>query len=312
MPSIDENSELELNEMKEKALSLYEKIIFKLKSLLEKAHNDEEYFVNILLSCSTYFIWKEFAKTINDYKSLFEYMSSFKTYLEDSESDYFDIESTFYQLKHCLQILNEIEESGRFDTALNKIKLTPNDNKNIFGKYAFAADRIETSKVPFEKNTKAEQQIYLALIQHFRGNPLNKKNANTIHKILLANQYNDIFNEPEHNAVYRGMGVTEKWISKLLDVNTSKMIVKKEFIFKPKQGASSWSISKTIAEKFALKNAKNKNTYSIILTAYTKKNKKQFISGPKGLYRVEPFVGYETEYEVIGLKDITVSSIEII
>lgn len=109
------------------------------------------------------------------------------------------------------------------------------------------------------------------------------------------------------------MAVTEKWINKLIDVNSSKTIIEKEFTFKPKLGASSWTTSKNTANKFAMKNVyKDKNTYAIILTAYAKKNKKQFVSGAGGLYKVEPYVGYANEFEVIGLGNITVSSIEII
>lgn len=232
MSLISENSESENSEsekihvMKKKAFSLHEKVTEKLKSLLKKAHNNEEYLVKILLSCSTHFMWKEFAIKINDDKSIFEYLDIFKTTLGANDIDYFDAESTVYQLTKVIEDLNMIVDTGRFDKALNKIEFNekPTD-KGMLGKYAFAANRSREHTVPFEKNTKIEQQIYLALIKHFRGTPLSKKNANIIHKILLTNQYDDVFNEPVQDAIYRGMAVTEKWINKLIDVNSSKTII---------------------------------------------------------------------------------------
>jgi hypothetical protein len=71
MSLIYENNESEeIRLVKEKAFSLHEIVTEKLKSLLKRAHNDEEYLVKILLSCSQFFIWKEFANTLNNDKSI--------------------------------------------------------------------------------------------------------------------------------------------------------------------------------------------------------------------------------------------------
>jgi hypothetical protein len=245
-------------------------------------------------------------------------LNIFKIDLENDDYEYFDVESTVYQLKRCTEDLNLIEKSGKFDRALDLIEFNTksSSDKGLFGKYAFAANRSNKdggiARVPFEKNTKIEQQVYIALINHFRGKPLSKGNANTIHKLLLTNQYSDIFNEPEKGVIYRGMTVTEKWISKLIDVNSSKMTIEKEFTFEPKQGASSWTVSKNIATKFALKNVIDKKTYAIILIANVEDNKKQLLSSDKGLYYVEPLNGYQNENEVIGLGSIKISGIKII
>ena len=309
--SLTSENNVEFNTMKEEALSLYEKAFIKLKSLLKKAHDDEEYLVKILLSMSSFYMWKEFANYINDNKSIFQHLEIYKKQLFREDNDIFDIESTIFQLKQCFERLSLFEESGDFDVALKNIKYDTKSSNELLGKYAFAANRVNTNSVPFEKDTKIEREIYKSLINHFNGrNILSKKDANTIRKIVLSKKYSDVFNEPEEDIAYRGMNVTKEWLSTLVNIDTLiEFTINKKFTFKPLKGASSWSISKNRAEKFALRGSKG---ISIILIANVKDNSKQFISGTRGLYKIEPFDGYANELEVIGLGDITVSSIEII
>lgn len=193
------------------------------------------------------------------------------------------------------------------------------------GKYAFPQDRKLRNSVPYEKNTKLEDELEDAIENHFMASwPFTKDVANKLSELLSKNLYVDILKRPEVDVVYRGMSVSEQWIKRALELNddeplSSSAEIEKRFTFlpKPMMGSSSWTCDFGIARDFSISSieksqylthgsARGKVTHSIVLHAKLSENHNSFLSGEDGLYKLQHASGYQNEQEILGLNDIKV------
>jgi hypothetical protein len=179
------------------------------------------------------------------------------------------------------------------------------------GQIAFAPAR---DGVPFEPNTKVEQDLYDALVQHFRGGHfLNSKQAELMRKILAKGLYSNVIHEPAVEFVYRGMSVPKVWLAKALKVKPENLprkgVMEKSFTFTPKQGeSSSWTTSKSTASNFA-DDVSRDRPFSVIIYAEIDRNPNRFVAGPGGLYKIKGPSNYSDEKEAVALGNIKVSKI---
>jgi len=178
------------------------------------------------------------------------------------------------------------------------------------GQIAFAPAR---ARVPFEPNTKVEQDLYDSLLDHFHGEHfLNSKQAELMRKILSKGLYASVIHEPTTEVVYRGMVVPKAWLAKALKIKPGKLSKKgsisKSFTFTPRKGeSSSWTTSKRSAENFA--NQAQRGEVAIVLYAEVERNPNRFVAGPGGLYKVKGPDYYSNEKEAVGLGNIKVSKV---
>jgi len=180
----------------------------------------------------------------------------------------------------------------------------------ILNQYAFAEKRFQ---LPIEVDTAREQELYTALVAHFKDNtPIKQELANEISQILATDQYDSIFKKPTQEFVYRGMSVNKKWLMSALKIDNQDDLDENghkeaSFTFTPKEnrGVTSWSISREQALSFA----NSDDGYSIFLVAATDDNPNKFVLGPGGLYKVPGFDSHTQEDEAIGIGQIKVTQI---
>jgi hypothetical protein len=176
-------------------------------------------------------------------------------------------------------------------------------------KYAFADQRPD---VPDEPNTSDEEQLFADLKRHFNDNvPVDKKSSQEIKGFLNNDMYGTVFHAPDVKMVYRGMAVDEKWLKSALNVDQIEDKGERQatFTFTPREheGASSWTLSKDVADDFAQDSSM---PYSVILAANISDNPDKFVTGPDGLYDVNGLNNFTTEQEVISLGDVKVAGIK--
>ena len=193
------------------------------------------------------------------------------------------------------------------------------------GKYAFPQARKVRNSLPYEKNTKLEDELEDAIENHFMASwPFTKDVANKLSELLSKNLYIDILKRPKVDIVYRGMSVNEQWIKRSLELNNDDQLpasieIEKSFTFlpKPMMGSSSWTCDFGVARDFSISSieksqylmhnfAHGKITHSIVLHAKLSENYNSFLSGEDGLYKLQHASGYQHEREVLGLNDIKV------
>lgn len=172
--------------------------------------------------------------------------------------------------------------------------------------YAFAKKR---DGLPGEINNKHEDELYRALVRHFKDNdPVSKALANEISQFLANDQYATIFKKPTQKFIFRGMSVNENWLKTAIKSDVPPAGMKEtSFTFTPKgeRGITSWTISHQTAINFA----NNDDGYSVFLVAESENNDNKFAMGPTGLYKVKGFDSHTSEHEVIGLGEIKVSKV---
>jgi len=182
------------------------------------------------------------------------------------------------------------------------------------GRIAFAQHRID--KVPHERNTSCEDELYSDIVAYFRNvKKIDKKAASDIKKCMRKGWYASVFKQPKAMTVYRGMCcVTDEWLKKALgkkfdDSNDDLWhTVNGQFTFKPIGGvSSSWTTDKNIAYAFTLQYC---NGRSVLMYANTDDNQGSFAMGRGGLYRLDEPQLYSNENEVMGLGNINVCRID--
>lgn len=181
----------------------------------------------------------------------------------------------------------------------------------VLGKFAFATKR---RGLPPEIDTAEEKKLFQALDAHFNDNlKLNKKASAQIQDLLAQGLYPQVFSPPEQEEVFRGMGVTKKWLANALRVNMKDIPAKGSqevgMTYTPKTGgASSWTISRTVSKKFSDRTDRY-DMVNVTLHARVSDNPNKFISGPGHLYKLDYIAQFAGEQEVIGLGDIKVYKI---
>ena len=160
------------------------------------------------------------------------------------------------------------------------------------GRIAFASQRPD---MPYEPDTKKEEELLAAIEKHFfSSTPINTNFTELLRQLLDKGWYSPVINEPPSGTtLMRGMGVTRKWLQKATGLSSEEIIelgtdekgsLECEFNFTPKLGTSSWTSDYETAEMFA-QFAREKGWIAIIY-ANVDSNPKKFISGPKGLYKL--------------------------
>lgn len=177
--------------------------------------------------------------------------------------------------------------------------------------YAFALNRPE--KAPEEDDNDQERELYNDIRAHFNSNKaFSVEDAQLIQQIMKKGYYKDVFHEPTVEWVYRGMGVSDEWLRKFLNLKEGEELPKKasrkgDFKFTPFEGRGSHSWSQSVEK--ALEFAADGGDHMIVLVASVKDNKYKFVSGPAGLYDVKGLDEYEREEEAIGLDQIKVAKV---
>ena len=185
-------------------------------------------------------------------------------------------------------------------------------NRAPMGKFAFAPARPK--QVPYEKNTREEDDIYRNLVGHVKDNEsMEATAAEAIKDIVDNNWYSEIFKTPKEKVVYRGMRVTGDFLADLQvsgfrsDTKTSGSH-EAAMTFRPKSGgSSSWSIDVKQAKEFAV--ASEDKPYVVVMCAKLDDNPDSFVKGTGGFYKLKPLAQFDVEDEAIGLEDIKVYKI---
>jgi hypothetical protein len=187
------------------------------------------------------------------------------------------------------------------------------DKKMPLGKYAFPKIRSPKFQVPDEENTELENRLEYALDIHFNDNEgFGEKNTKDIQSILKSKKYQDILITPMYDEVYRGMAVTKEWAEKVIGKEIRKYAETEiNFIYKPKEGSSSWTGSIGTAEYFARERADNEHCYLAVLYAKTYDNPNKFLAGRDGIYRLKDYEKFYSENECVGLGPIKVFKIKL-
>ena len=179
------------------------------------------------------------------------------------------------------------------------------------GRFAFPLRR---RGVPPEPDTAEEKKLFQALDAHFNDDlKLNKKAVAQIEDFLVQGLYPQVFSPPAQDEVFRGMGVTKKWLANALGMNMKEIPRKGsqevEMTYTPKVGgASSWTISKVVSNKFSDRTDRY-DRVNVTLHARISDNPDKFISGPDHLYKLDYIAQFANEKEVIGLGNIKVYKI---
>jgi len=180
------------------------------------------------------------------------------------------------------------------------------------GRIALATVR---SNMPPEPDTKPEKQLIDALNDHFEGvTLLSPRMANYIRDLMSQGLYPNYFAEPGVAVVFRGMGVSRTWLRKAIGedpkaiTRNARGSAKVNLKYKPRAGASSWTVTKKVAEDFH----NYQSDYSITLYAYVSENPGRFLDAQAGLYKSDGLVAksFRSEREALGLGVIQVSKIE--
>lgn len=186
------------------------------------------------------------------------------------------------------------------ETELVKAAEAPHDAP--LGRIAFAGAR---KGKPFEPDTAREKKLHIVIMRHFSENKaFGAKDAADIKALLKKGWYSDVFKPPGVSIVYRGMGVSKKWLQAAIKKKDIKPVgsLEKGFTFTPRTGgSSSWSTAKIVAEEFG-----TDNDYQVIMHARIDDNVENFVTGPGGLYNVAGCSEYEFDNEVVGLGKIKV------
>ena len=193
------------------------------------------------------------------------------------------------------------------EKSVNKFAKAPDDAD--LGQIAFSTRR---EGVPFEPNTKLEDDLYDIIRKHFGGDKtMSAEAAEKIRSYVENNYYGDVFKKPKATTLYRGMTVDRDWIQAAVEQDNIKSpgVLEKSFTFTPFRGGSPWSTSKDVAERFA-GSVVGGRPYSVVLTANVENNPYRFITGPGGMYNVKGFDQHTSEKEVVGLGPIKVSKLE--
>ncbi len=206
------------------------------------------------------------------------------------------------------------------------------------GKYAFSDthlpsglhQRIRRPKPPWEKNNATELRLLGALQLHVESGKraLPYQYANQIMEFIRNGLYSDIFAEPSIFVIaHRGIAVSGtslmKWMptdiesSQILNMPPHKEIeidVNIDITNTEARYSSSWSKSKQVAERFAIRNlgklslAQGESGYTVILCADVEENPSKFID-MSPLYWLRDFEYLNDEQEVIGIDTIRVNKI---
>jgi hypothetical protein len=229
--------------------------------------------------------------------------------------------------------LNKFKTFAQFATVITpldfllkcakRIKMSKTKNvensKSVFGKYAWANDRILSSLTPAEKDTPVEAAAYEQLSSYIDGNTkaVSPTVVSTLKSIIKKGKYSDIIKEPTKKVIMRGMHLDYKQLQTLLgdkEYNKLKFVpgfkkkILKSFTFKPLFNVSSWTTDKFIAKDFSIDPDFN---FSIILYAQVSDNPGKLLQCDDGLYNIQDFSTNKREHEVIALGSVKVSSIMI-
>ena len=180
------------------------------------------------------------------------------------------------------------------------------------GRIALATVR---SNMPPEPDTKPEKQLIDALNDHFEGvKLLSPRMASYIRDLMSQGLYPNYFAEPGEPVVFRGMRVSKSWLKKAIGedpkaiTRNARGSAEVNLKYKPRAGASSWTVSKKVAEDFH----DYQSDYAITLYAYVSENPGRFLDARAGLYKSDGLVArsFRNEREALGLGVIQVSKIE--
>lgn len=180
------------------------------------------------------------------------------------------------------------------------------------GQIAFAPERRD--KVPYEPNTRKEDALLKALQKHFDSNVhLKPETAELLKGFLRDGKYSKIFAPPQEAEVYRGLRVPGAYLERLIGkkpTHSGKASLKK-YVMRPRTGgATSWTGDWGTATEFAVgEEGLGRGQFAVVFVAKTADNPHSFVTGPGGLYDIDPFSAYREEDEVLGLGEIVVSKV---
>lgn len=243
---------------------------------------------------------------VDDPPSVDRYLNNTLSYMDATTERFLsgDIADALSNLSATLQELDE-EETEAIESAAEAPPRAP------LGRIAFSPFRVEKSIPKNEINTEREAQLYDALEAHVDRNiKLPKEETDFIKSMMKQGRYENMFKEPEHELLYRGMNIPGHWLKKILGLRPGAPLKEKgsakvNFLYRPKQGnATSWSTKKTVAKTFG-----GPGMYEIIFTASVADNPNAFLD-LDGIYKVYPMNYFKREKEVIGMGKIRVTKIE--
>jgi hypothetical protein len=208
-------------------------------------------------------------------------------------------------LKVCTQAktgLDALFQKAKDDESTD-FSETTKDNAPL-GKIVFPLLR---GGVPFERNTQLENELQEAILDHITMNkPLEDKEIQAIKDIVQGDYYPNWFRESTAKIVFRGMGVSKKYIANILqkkvEVIPARGEAKVSWDFTPLDGrsVSSWSLDEDEAEVFT-----RGGSIPLVMTARVGENSGKFIDLSR-LYAIEAFSSYDYEQEVVGVGPIKI------
>ncbi len=241
---------------------------------------------------------------------IFSFISNYIIDDYNSDKPSFNIDDARERYKksvdQMIAIVNKIDAKLSKDRFSGESEAPPDAP---LGRIAFSPDR---KGVPLERNTKVEDELFLAIRQHFElsDTPLSKKDISLIQSFISQGLYNKIFSEPKVEDVFRGMSVDEEFISSILNGSVSNSgVFDVNYTFKPYGDTSSWTDNEKVSLKFAKDGADKTLPYTLIMHARVSENPNKFIDSD-GLYQLQSVKYHKSEKEIIGLGDIIVNKIE--
>lgn len=184
------------------------------------------------------------------------------------------------------------------------------DPAGILGHVAFSDER----RLDIEPDNQYEHRLARQISDFFELNyPINDRESRIIMRALEFGRYQDVIKEPNVEYLYRGFKKRSSWLLTFLNANEGDIDLKSGQMdvvqeYKPSgRMTSSWTSSFSVADEFA---GYDKFNLSIIMRASVLDNPKRFVSGPDGLYKLDPNDQLnQHEFESIGFGDINVDRI---
>lgn len=189
-----------------------------------------------------------------------------------------------------------------------------------WGRIAFAQNR---KGVPYEENTKEEQEVQDSLVDYLTGNaPLDPDAGEKMSRLIKAGLYKKTLRPPRSKKVYRGVSLSEDELRSYLKLSGREALPESGKSKKPTSvwvkegggGTASWTVDRGVAEKFATSNLTAEKEYIVIFEADVPSNLGSFIDMTP-FYEIEDISGTDFgndmkgEREVIAIAPVVTSEI---
>jgi hypothetical protein len=189
------------------------------------------------------------------------------------------------------------------------------------GQYAFPGERFSLPHA-IEPHTELEDKILLGIKkQVVQNHEMSDDIIDSLFDLKNRGLYKDILKEPTGAVIYRGMNLVQydfrtllRKMSTTYDIDEHDLIFGKPtsvdmtFVPKAKNGTSSWTTSKKVAQGFSKKYS---YAYRIILHASVEENRDKLLS-LRGLYDLTFAKSFQFESEVLAKDKIKVFAITVI